>query len=256
MMGSESSFPTSNLQEPPGPPQGEFGGFLIPFDVAVDPELLKLALTHRSWAFEHGGAPHNERLEFLGDAVLGQSVTARLYRDYPDLTEGELAKRRAALVSSDALAEIARRIELGASIRLGRGERKTGGREKDSILADTLEAVIGAVFLSAGAAAADQFVQDLTAPLFEDPERFTILVDPKTTLQEEAAARGLPHPSYEVTAEGPNHDRTYSARVQLENITGRGEGSSKKMAELAAAREVVTMLGERGLLKSSRARKN
>lgn len=252
MIGNDHALPQSDDEEPPGSPLGEFGGFLRPFNVSIDPQLLELALTHRSWAFEHGGAPHNERLEFLGDAILGQAVTVRLYRDYPDLAEGDLAKRRAALVSSVALSEIARRIGLGPSIRLGKGERKTGGRNKDSILSDTLEAVIGAVFLSEGADAADSFVYQLTEPLFDDPERFTVLLDPKTTLQEEAAVRGLPHPVYSVSAEGPNHDRIYLAQVELAGVGGTGTGTSKKMAELAAARAVVQVLKERGMLRAAR----
>lgn len=225
--------------------QGEPGGFLASLGVDVDPALLELALTHRSWAFEHGGAPHNERLEFLGDAILGQAVTVKLYRDFPDLDEGQLAKRRAALVSSVALAEIARRIELGAQLRLGVGEERTGGRGKDSILADTVEAVIGAVYLSTDPETAAAFVLRLIEPLLDDPERFTVALDPKTTLQELAAARGLPHPQYEVTSEGPDHDRRFTARVELDGAVGVGSGTSKKAAELAAARDAVGQLYER-----------
>lgn len=223
----------------------ETGDFRASIGVAVDPALLELALTHRSWAFEHGGAPHNERLEFLGDAILGQAVTVKLYRDYPDLDEGQLAKRRAALVSSVALAEVARRIELGAQVRLGVGEERTGGRNKDSILADTVEAVIGAVYLSTDPQTAAAFVLGLIEPLLDDPERFTVALDPKTTLQELAAARGLPHPQYDVTSEGPDHDRRFTARVELDGVLGSGVGTSKKAAELAAAREVVGKLQNR-----------
>ena len=233
-------------RKPPEPPQGEPGGFLIPFGVRPDPELLELALTHRSWAYEHGGAPHNERLEFLGDSILGQAVTIKLYRDYPDLAEGELAKRRAALVSTVALAEIARGLDLGAHLKLGKGEKQTGGRNKDSILADTVEALIGAVFLSTDAATADRFVLDLVAPLLADPERFTETLDPKTALQKIAAERGLPHPPYETTGTGPDHDRLYTAVVTLDGETGTGTGTSKKVAELAAARDAVERLRQRG----------
>lgn len=234
---------TEQLQaEPSGSPQGDSGGFLAPFDVSVTPELLDLALTHRSWAYEHGGAPHNERLEFLGDSILGQAVTVKLYSDYPELSEGELAKRRAALVSSVALAEVARSIGLGAELRLGVGEERTGGREKDSILADTVEAIIGAVYLSTTPAIAERFVLRLIEPLLADPERFTVALDPKTSLQEEAARRGLPHPPYETVGEGPDHDRRYTARVQLGEVTGVGNGTSKKIAELAAARHAVEQL--------------
>lgn len=253
MTGNAHSLPSPDTGKPLGSSIDEPGGFLAQFGLTIDADLLTLALTHRSWAFEHGGAPHNERLEFLGDSILGQAVTVRLFRNFPDLSEGELAKRRAALVSSTALAEIARRIMLGPSIKLGKGERKTGGRNKDSILADTLEAVIGAVFLSEGPDVADDFVGQLTAPLLADPERFTVLLDPKTTLQEEAAARGLPHPNYELTGDGPNHDRTYTATVALEGIVGSGTGTSKKLAELAAARSVVQQLQDRGELRTATA---
>ena len=116
--------------------------------VDIDAELLGLALTHRSYAYEHGGIPHNERLEFLGDSILGQAVTVMLYTTLPDVDEGALAKRRASVVSTVALAEVARTIGLGAYLKLGRGEENTGGRDKDSLLADATEAIIGAAYLS------------------------------------------------------------------------------------------------------------
>lgn len=244
-------------QEPSGSlsvNESDPGGFLARFDVPVDPELLELALTHRSWAYEHGGAPHNERLEFLGDSILGQAVTVKLYRDYPSLDEGELAKRRAALVSSVALAEVARSIDLGEQLRLGVGEERTGGRGKDSILADTVEAVIGAVFLSTDTETAAAFVLRLLEPLLADPERFTVALDPKTTLQEMAAARGLPHPQYEVTGSGPDHDRRFTARVELDGATGTGSGTSKKAAELVAARDAVEQLRARVADRNARRR--
>ncbi|WP_233615334.1 ribonuclease III [Leucobacter chromiisoli] len=220
--------------------------------------MLELALTHRSWAFEHGAAPHNERLEFLGDSILGQAVTVKLYLDYPELSEGELAKRRAALVSTVALARVARGLDLGASLRLGRGEEQSGGREKESILADAVEAVIGAVYLSTDPETAAGFVRALIAPLLADPERFEetlALFDPKTALQEEAAARGLPHPSYLVTGEGPDHDRRYTAVVRLEDISGTGTSTSKKGAELLAARDAVEQLRAAGRRRGKSARR-
>ncbi|WP_300268740.1 ribonuclease III family protein, partial [Microbacterium sp.] len=140
--------------------------------VDIDPELLALALTHRSYAYEHGGIPHNERLEFLGDSILGQAVTVMLFTTLPDIDEGQLAKRRASVVSTVALAEVARSIGLGEHLLLGRGEEQTGGRDKDSILADTMEAVIGATYLSAGPDAATDLVLRLTEPLLADPERY------------------------------------------------------------------------------------
>lgn len=203
--------------------------------VDIDPELLSLALTHRSWAYENGQGPHNERLEFLGDAVLGQAVTVLLYTRHPELDEGALAKRRAAVVSTLALAEVARSIGLGAHVKLGRGENQTGGRDKDSILADTTEAIIGATYLSVGPDAATALVLRLLEPLLADPERYGAAVDPKTALQEAAARLASVAPVYTVTAEGPDHDRTFTAVVDVAGIRSEGTGRSKKHAEMAAA---------------------
>ena len=225
--------------------------------IDISPELLELALTHRSFAYENGGIAHNERLEFLGDSILGQAVTVKLYRDNPLLDEGELAKRRASLVSSVALAEVARSIGLGRHLRLGRGEELTGGRDKSSILADTVEAVIGAVYLDAGGEAATELVLRLVAPLMTDPDRFGASMDPKTSLQELSTrlGRGLPH--YEVVDSGPDHSKRFHASVSLTGDareTGAGAGStagaaiaegtgtSKKQAEMAAALEAWTVL--------------
>ncbi|MFD4420309.1 ribonuclease III [Agromyces sp. NPDC058484] len=211
--------------------------------VEVDPALLLLALTHRSFAYENGGIPTNERLEFLGDSILGQAVTVKLFRDHPDLDEGELAKRRASLVSSAALAEVGRTIGLGQYIRLGRGETMTGGADKPSILADTVEAIIGAVYLDAGGDAATAFVLRLITPLLDDPERFGAAMDPKTSLQEIAARRGAPAPVYTVTESGPDHNKHFIATVSVGRLVqASGEGSSKKQAEMAAALEAWTEL--------------
>ncbi|MDR6691119.1 ribonuclease-3 [Microbacterium sp. 1154] len=203
--------------------------------VEIDPELLSLALTHRSFAYENGGIPHNERLEFLGDSVLGQAVTVRLFTRHPDLDEGSLAKRRASVVSTVALAEVARTIGLGEHVLLGRGEILTGGRDKDSILADTMEALIGATFLSAGPDAATAMVLRLVEPLLADPERYGAAMDPKTSLQEIAARLGLAAPAYVVEATGPDHDRRFTATVTTGDVVTTGVGSSKKHAEMAAA---------------------
>ena len=216
--------------------------------VEVGPELLELALTHRSWAYEHGGAAHNERLEFLGDSILGQAVTVMLFTENPTLDEGDLAKRRASLVSSAALAEVARSIGLGEYLRLGRGEELTGGRDKTSILADTLEAIIGATYLSLGGDAATTLVMRLIRPLLENPERFGAAMDPKTSLQELSTRLGRGLPTYVVTDSGPDHSKRFHAVVVL--ATGKGEteeiaagdGSSKKVAEMAAALEAWTLL--------------
>ncbi|MDN4614994.1 ribonuclease III [Leifsonia sp. F6_8S_P_1B] len=214
--------------------------------VDIDPELLELALTHRSYAYEHGGIPTNERLEFLGDSILGQAVTVKLYRENPDLDEGELAKRRASLVSSVALAEVARGIGLGEYLRLGRGENQSGGRDKASILADTVEALIGATYLDRGGEVATALVLRLIEPLLADPDRFGAAMDPKTALQEAAARRGAGAPVYTVTNTGPDHSKTFHATVEVEGVvTASGEGTSKKQAEMAAALTAWTELSNR-----------
>lgn len=206
--------------------------------VEVDEGLLNQALTHRSFAYENGGIPHNERLEFLGDSVLGQAVTVMLYTEHPGLPEGELAKRRASLVSAVALAEVARSLDLGSYLRLGRGEELTGGRAKASILADTVEALIGASFLSAGAEPTTRMVLRLIEPLRGDPSRFGDALDPKTSLQELAARLGMSAPEYRVSAQGPDHARIFRAEIFFDGADApisAGEGASKKRAELSAA---------------------
>ena len=211
--------------------------------VSIDPELLQLALTHRSYAYENGGLAHNERLEFLGDSILGQAVTVMLYTDNPTLDEGELAKRRASLVSSVALAEVARSIGLGAHVRLGKGEEQTGGRDKGSILADTVEAIIGAAYLSLGGEKATALVLRLIVPLMDNPERFGAAMDPKTSLQELAARLGRGLPNYQVTDSGPDHSKRFHATVLLGKVEiATGDGSSKKQAEMAAALDAWTQL--------------
>lgn len=212
--------------------------------VDIDPELLALALTHRSYAYEHGGIPHNERLEFLGDSILGQAVTVMLFTTHPDIDEGQLAKRRASVVSTVALAEVARGIGLGEHLLLGRGEEQTGGRDKDSILADTMEAVFGATYLSAGPEAATELVLRLTEPLLADPERYGAAMDPKTNLQELAARLGSPPPAYSVLASGPDHDRRFTATVLVGDVSTTGDGTSKKTAEMAAALSAWRALSE------------
>lgn len=211
--------------------------------IDISPVLLELALTHRSFAYENGGVAHNERLEFLGDSILGQAVTVMLYTTNPHLDEGDLAKRRASLVSSVALAEVARSIGLGRYIRLGRGEELTGGRDKSSILADTVEAVIGAAYLDAGGEEATALVLRLITPLMDNPERFGAAMDPKTSLQELAAALGRGIPSYVVTDSGPDHSKRFRAVVMLgQDEIASGEGTSKKQAEMAAALGAWTLL--------------
>ena len=226
-------------------PAEGLGPLLRSLGEAIDPELVVLALTHRSFAHEAGGVPTNERLEFLGDSVLGQAVTVMLFTTHPDLDEGELAKRRASVVSTVALAEVARGIDLGSHLLLGRGEEQTGGRDKDSILADTMEAVFGATFLSAGQEAATSLILRLTEPLLADPERYGAAMDPKTSLQELAARLGLPVPVYTVEAEGPDHHRLFTATVAVGDVAREGTGSSKKQAEMAAALTLWHALSDR-----------
>lgn len=210
-------------------------------EVEVDPRLLARALTHRSYAYENGGLPHNERLEFLGDSVLGLVVTAAIFTRYPDAPEGRLARLRASVVSSRALAEVARTIGLGEHVLLGRGEESTGGREKSSILADTTEAVIGAVYEGAGLAAATELVTRLIDPLIRDNEALDNGLDWKTSLQELAGGSGPP--VYVVTGTGPDHAKEFTATVSLGGaVVGVGVGRSKKQAEQVAARLAWTEL--------------
>ncbi|HLV55722.1 MAG TPA: ribonuclease III [Actinotalea caeni] len=204
--------------------------------LTLDPDLLVLALTHRSFSHEHGGIPTNERLEFLGDTVVGLVVTEYLYRRQPDRTEGELAKMRAASVSQRALAEIARTLGLGEYVLLGKGELSTGGRDKDSILCDTFEAIIGALYLAHGLEPTRGVVERLVGPTLESASRLGAGLDWKTSVQELAAERGLGVPTYVVDGTGPDHERYFTARLVLDGVTwGTGEGTSKKIAEQQAA---------------------
>lgn len=204
--------------------------------VRIDPETLRLALTHRSYAYENGGIPTNERLEFLGDSVLGLSVTDYLYEHYPQLPEGNLAKRRAAVVSTKALAGVARSLGVGEFIYLGQGEILTHGKDKSSILADTMEALFGATYLSLGMEAARELVLRLIVPLIEDVDRSGAGTDWKTSIQEAAAEHSLGAVRYLVTGEGPDHARVYEALLYIgEAGYARGGGRSKKEAEQAAA---------------------
>ena len=209
----------------------------------IDPALLERALTHRSYAYEHGGLPTNERLEFLGDAVLGLVVTDALYREHPDLPEGALAKLRASVVNTRALADVARSLDLGRWLRLGRGEEVTGGRDKSSILADTTEALIGAVYVDRGIEAASALVRRLFDPLMRAASQDGAALDWKTALQELAAARGLGVPDYRIAESGPDHAKTFTAQVTVGgDVHGSGAGRSKKEAEQHAAQAACAAL--------------
>jgi ribonuclease-3 len=199
-------------------------------------ELLELALTHRSFAYENGGLPTNERLEFLGDSVLGVVVTETLYAASPDFSEGRLAKLRAAVVNARALADVARGISLGQHIKLGRGEESTGGRDKASILSDTVEALIGAVYLSGGLVEASRVIHLLFDPVMEAAASMGAGLDWKTSLQELTASLSLGVPEYVLADDGPDHAKTFVAQVRVgEALYGHGTGRSKKEAEQGAA---------------------
>src|SRR5690242_17930134 len=200
---------------------------------------------HRSFAYENGGLPTNERLEFLGDSVPGLIVTDTLFRRHPELPEGNLAKLRAAVVNSRALAGVARGVRLGSYIRLGKGEESTGGRDKSSILADTLEAVIGAVYLDGGMEAADPLVHRLFDPVIARSARLGAGLDWKTSLQELTAAEALGVPDYYVEESGPDHQKSFRATVRIGGRPyGSGQGRSKKEAEQQAAEAAWHLISE------------
>lgn len=205
--------------------------------VPIMPASLDRALTHRSYAYENDNPPTNERLEFLGDSVLGLVVTDSLYRGYPNLPEGQLAKLRAAVVQMGALAEVARELNLGDYVRLGRGEQVTGGRNKPSILADTLEAVIGAVYIDCGLSEASALVHRLFDPVITRSARLGAGLDWKTSLQELTAVKMLGVPDYQVEESGPDHQKSFRAVVRVGGgrVLGSGVGRTKKAAEQQAA---------------------
>lgn len=212
--------------------------------VELDSELLVLALTHRSFAFEHGGLPTNERLEFLGDAVLGAIIAEQLFREYPERAEGELSAMRASIVSQRPLAAVAREIELNKFLLLGRGEQLTGGADKDSILSDALEALIGAVYLSHGSAVTQTLVLRLLANQIQAASASGAGADWKANLIEFAQSHELAAPEYEITWTGPDHARHFTAKVTVGDVVAVGEGSAKKHAEQAAAQAAYAALGD------------
>lgn len=222
-------------------PAQDFSGLFSALGVEIDPVLMEQAVTHRSYAYEHGGLPHNERLEFLGDTVLGLSVTEYLYLNNPDRSEGELAKIRASLVNMYTLADVARELGaggLGAYLRLGKGEERTGGRDKHSILADSTEAVFGAIYLEKGLDVARKVVLTLLGERLDEAPRLGAALDWKTSLQELCATLGKPAPRYTITATGPDHAKEFTAAAVIDNQPyGAGVGRSKKEAEQAAAEE-------------------
>ena len=250
---TDSPADKAAVTDRPSGPVGQNDGLLRALQVSIRAELLERALMHRSFAYENGGLPTNERLEFLGDSVLGLIVTDTLFRSYPDLPEGQLAKLRAAVVNMRALAGVARGLDLGAYVRLGKGEEGTGGRDKSSILADTLEAVIGAVYLDRGLDAADALVHRLFDPVIARSARLGAGLDWKTSLQELTAAEILGVPEYHVEESGPDHQKSFRAFVRIGARTyGEGEGRSKKEAEQQAAEAAWNAISD-GLSGSSQA---
>jgi ribonuclease-3 len=211
-----------------------------------DRELLRLALVHRSWHAEHPDPRGtNERLEFLGDAVLGFVVADLAYALLGDVPEGLLSNVRQSVVNTSALASVARAVGVGDCLFLGRGENAIGGRDKDSILEGAMEALIGAVHLDAGIAAAQVVVSRLFEPLVREAGPRAEFVDAKTRLQELCARRGLPAPSYDTVGEGPDHERTFTAKVHVAGeVRGTGTGRTKKAAEQVAAAAAHDALAE------------
>ncbi len=234
-MGGGSASGTNNTPDP--------AVVAAALGVELRDDLVVLALTHRSFAYEHGGLPTNERLEFLGDSVLGVIVTEVLYRTHPDLPEGKLAKLRASVVNMHALAGVGRQMGLGDQLRLGRGEELTGGRDKSSIVADAVEAVIGAVYLQHGLEVTRGVIHRLFGDLLTAAPQLGAGLDWKTSLQELSAGRGLGVPEYRVSEQGPDHAKVFAATVVLNGTAhGSGAGRTKKEAEQAAAAATYTSL--------------
>ncbi|WP_454789441.1 ribonuclease III [Mycolicibacterium lutetiense] len=214
--------------------------------VGLPAELLTIALTHRSYSYENGGLPTNERLEFLGDAVLGLTITEELYHRHPERSEGDLAKLRASIVNTQALADVGRGLTeggLGSHLFLGKGEENSGGADKSSILADGVESLLGAIYLEYGLTTAREVILRLFGELLDTAPTLGAGLDWKSSLQELTASRGLGAPSYVVTSTGPDHDKEFSATVVVADVEyGSGVGRNKKEAELKAAAAAWTAL--------------
>jgi ribonuclease-3 len=211
--------------------------------VDIDAELLELAFTHRSFAYEAGLTATNERLEFLGDSVLGMIVTEELYRKYPDLDESRLSPLRSGIVNMRALADIARTLDLGKYIRLGKGEEVTNGRDKNSLLADAFEALIGAMYISAGFDKTSDCLLRLVGPTLTNAMAMGAGLDGKTALQELVASLGKATLEYQVTESGPDHDKSFEAIAFVGGeAIATGLGKSKREAEQAAARSAFVIL--------------
>ena len=221
----------------------KFDALSAKLGVEINRELLKLAMTHRSYSYEHGNIPNNERLEFLGDSVLGFVVTSHIYETLTGLPEGEMTKVKNAVVSARALAIVAADLGLGEYLLLGKGELATDGRNKPNLLADAFEAILGAAYISSGFDAARALVEKFVFPLLDNPDEIRANSDPKTTLQERIQALGRGTPTYKTRFEGPDHDRDYFSILLIngEEIS-HGEGRTKKNAETEAAIKALEAL--------------
>ena len=220
-----------------------YSALLEALGISLKTDLLDLALTHRSYAYESGGIPTNERLEFLGDSVLGLVVTQELYERLPEMDESRLSPLRSGVVNTKALAQIARDLKLGTYLRIGKGEESSGGRDKNSILADALEATVGAIYLEHGFEITAKIILEWFRPVIESAMETGMGIDGKTALQELAAQKGLGAPEYLVTETGPDHDKSFSATALVGGAAlASGEGKSKRDAEQAAARAAYLKL--------------
>ncbi|MGA0866619.1 MAG: ribonuclease III [Candidatus Nanopelagicaceae bacterium] len=214
-------------------------------ELPLPEDLITLALTHRSFAYESGGLPTNERLEFLGDSVIGLVITEELYRRFPDLDESRLSPLRSGVVSTRALADVARKLKLGESLKLGKGEEVTGGRDKSSILADALEALFGAIYVEHGLPGAKRAIIAMMSAAIEESLSRGVMLDGKTALQELLAARALGTPEYEIAESGPDHAKEFQATAIVggERVS-QGRGRSKREAEQEAARLAYEVLSK------------
>ena len=219
---------------------------LASLGTTLSSELLELAFTHGSYSREFGGVPTNERLEHLGDSVLELIITGELYKKFPEVDESRLSKMRAGLVNNPALVPIAKELELGQYLRIGRGEEITGGRNKNSILANAFEALVGAIYLEKGYAVTEEIILKWFRPTIESSGALDLGMDAKTALQELVAALNLNPPEYELTEFGPDHDKSFTAVVVVSNEKFEvGEGKSKREAEQAAAKFAYDKLSAR-----------
>ena len=226
-------------------PAGGLHQVLAELSLPISEELITLALTHRSFAYESGGLPTNERLEFLGDSVIGLVITEELYQRFPDLDESRLSPLRSGVVSTRALADVARRLRLGESLRLGKGEEVTGGRDKSSILADALEALFGAIYVEHGLEGAKRAIVSMMSSAIDESLSRGVMLDGKTALQELLAARGLGVPEYEIAESGPDHAKEFQATAIVSGSrVSVGRGRSKREAEQEAARLAYEVLIE------------